>query len=221
MSAASNALPPLYLLGAGGLGEETAEAVRACNDARPIWDLRGFLDDDADRHGSTLVGLPIAGPIELLRDEPEACAVACVARPRDPTSRRRLVERAGLAEERWATIVHPRASVPASASIGRGTVLLADVVLTASVSVGRHCMVMPQVVLTHGDVVEDFCTIASGVRVGGRATLREACYLGAGSLVREDRTVGRGALVGMGSVVLRDVPEGQSWVGNPARRLSG
>jgi acetyltransferase-like isoleucine patch superfamily enzyme len=91
--------------------------------------------------------------------------------------------------------------------------------LTASVIVGRHCVVMPQVVLTHGDVVEDFCTIASGVRVGGRASLREGCYLGAGSLVREDRTIGRAALVGMGAVVLTDVPDGETWVGNPARRL--
>ena len=217
----SSALQPLYLLGAGGLGEETAEAVRACNAARPTWDLRGFLDDDPSRHGSTLVGLPIVGPMELLHDERDASAVACIARPGDGSSRARLVQRLALGDDRWATVLHPRASVPDSATVGAGTVLLADVVLTASVSIGRHCMVMPQVVLTHGDVVEDHCTIASGARVGGRARLREGCYLGAGALVREDRTIGRGALVGMGSVVLTDVPDGETWVGNPARPIGG
>ena len=219
MGAMPGALPPLYLLGAGGLGEEAAEAVRARNADTPTWELIGFLDDDPARHGATVVGLPVVGPMEVAAGPGEAQALACIARPGDSTSRARVVERLGLPDERWATVVHPRASVPASARVGAGTLLLADVVLTASVTIGRHCMVMPQVVLTHGDVVEDFVTIASGVRIGGRATLAEGCYLGAGALVREDRVVGKGALVGMGSVVLADVPAGETWVGSPARRL--
>jgi serine acetyltransferase len=38
-------------------------------------------------------------------------------------------------------------------------------------------------------------------------------------MVREHVTVGAGSVVGMGSVVLRDVPAGEVWAGNPARRL--
>ncbi|MBA2390657.1 MAG: acetyltransferase, partial [Geodermatophilaceae bacterium] len=44
-------------------------------------------------------------------------------------------------------------------------------------------------------------------------------YLGSGALLREGLAVGAGAVIGMGSVVLEDVPAGQVWVGNPARRL--
>jgi acetyltransferase-like isoleucine patch superfamily enzyme len=103
--------------------------------------------------------------------------------------------------------------------VGPGSVLLAGTVLTADVEVGAHVAVMPQAVLTHDDRVADYATIASGVRLGGGAVIEEGAYVGAGALVREGVTIGARSLVGMGSVVLHDVPPGQIWAGNPARKL--
>src|SRR4051794_28421231 len=108
MGAMSRARPPLYLLGAGGLGEETAEAVRAINATSPTWDLMGFLDDDPSRHGSTLAGLPVVGGMDVVSSGPdEAMAIACIARPGRSTARAELVDRLALPDERWATVVHP------------------------------------------------------------------------------------------------------------------
>ena len=42
---------PLILIGAGGLGREAAEALRAINAARPTWSLLGYLDDDPAKRG--------------------------------------------------------------------------------------------------------------------------------------------------------------------------
>ena len=128
--------------------------------------------------------------------------------------------RLGLAEHRYATIVHPSASVGSTCRIGRGSVLLAQVVLTCDVVVGRHVAVMPQVVLTHDVIVEDFATIASGVRLGGGCRIESAAYVGSGVLIREGRVVGPRAMVGMGSVVTRDVPAGRLWFGSPARDVA-
>jgi serine acetyltransferase len=38
-------------------------------------------------------------------------------------------------------------------------------------------------------------------------------------MVKENVVIGAGAVIGMGSVVLSDVPDGQTWVGVPARKL--
>ena len=209
----------LVIVGAGGFGRETAQAVQAINDCGGRWRLLGFLDDDTARRGSSVDGTMIIGGRDEIRRLPGTSVVVCTGRPEDYVSRLRIVGELGLPTARYATIIHPAAVVSASSSIGPGCVLLAQVVLTAAVRVGAHVAIMPQVVLTHDDVVEDFATLASGVRLGGSVHVGRAAYVGAGALVREGRSVGTCSLVGMGAVVTRDIPADEVWAGAPARYL--
>jgi sugar O-acyltransferase (sialic acid O-acetyltransferase NeuD family) len=214
-----SALRELVIAGAGGFAREAAAAVRAINEVQPTWRLLGFLDDNPALHGTERSNLPILGGLDILTEMPDANVVVCVGNPRDYSARRRVVERLGLPDYRYATIVHPSAQVAAGCLVGPGSVLLAHVALTADVLIVAHVAVMPQAVLTHDDTVRDYATIASGVRLGGGVTVEQGAYVGAGALIREGLTIGSGALVGMGSVVLRDVPAGEVWAGNPARYL--
>ena len=208
---------PLLIVGAGGLARETAQAVLAVNEARPTFELLGHLDDDPARQGTMVDGIPVLGPVDAVADHPDALVVVATGRPTDYTSRCRLVNRLALDDDRAGTVVHPAASVAASASIGPGSVLLAGVTLTAAVTVGRHVAVMPGTVLTHDDRVDDFATLAAGVLVAGGVHVHEGAYIGAGARIREGLSIGAWALVGMGSLVTRDVPAGELWFGAPAR----
>jgi sugar O-acyltransferase (sialic acid O-acetyltransferase NeuD family) len=209
----------LVLVGSGGFGRETAQAVHALNARGAAWRLLGYIDDDPARHGAMIDGTAVLGGRKEIGRLPEAFVVVCTGRPADYVSRIKIVAELGLPPERYATIVHPTAAVSTSSSVGPGTVLLAHVVLTAAVSVGAHVAVMPHVTLTHDDVIDDFATIASGACLGGGVRVRRAAYLGAGALIGEHRTIGAFSLVGMGAVVTRDVPACEVWAGVPARRL--
>jgi sugar O-acyltransferase (sialic acid O-acetyltransferase NeuD family) len=206
------------LLGAGGFARETLEMVRALNRPRPAWSVVGLLDDDPLLHGREIQGAMVIGPCEAVHDHPDVSVVASLASPRDPMRRLRVVERLALPTERYATLVHPTAVVPESASIGAGSVLHATTVLTADVVIGAHVAVMPAVVLTHDDVVGDGVTFGSRAAVAGGVTIERGVYVGSGALLREGIVVGEGSVVGMGSVVTRSVPPGELWVGVPARR---
>ena len=210
----------LYIVGAGGFARETAQLLATCAPAlgRSLR-LLGFLDDDPELAGLTVDGVSVLGPSTAVYDAPHTSVVLCVGSPRNPLARMRLAERLDLPPQRYATLVHPSVSVSVDSVLGPGTVLLAQTVLTAGVRVGAHVAMMPRVVLTHDDVVQDFATLASGVVLGGGVQVGRGAYIGAGAMVREQVTIGAGSIVGMGSVVLRDVPPGEVWAGNPARRL--
>ena len=209
----------LVLVGSGGFGRETAEAVRALMAAGIPWHLLGFVDDDPALAGKVIDGTPVIGGRDELRRLANARVAICTGRPDDYVSRPRIVSELGLGAERYATIVHPAAVVSSSSSIGHGTVLLANTVLTAAVRVGAHVAVMAHVTLTHDDVIEDFATLASRSVLGGGARVSRGAYIGAGAVVGQGLVVGELALVGMGAVVTRNVPAREVWAGVPARRM--
>lgn len=213
---------PLIIIGRGGFGVETLEVVRAINAAGGTIDVLGYADDDPASHGDTVLGIPVLGSIEAtVRQHPDAAVVITIGNPRAFGVRGDIVARLGLDDSRYATLIHPRAVVPGSTSVGAGSVVHANVVMTADVVLGRHVVVMPSVVLTHGDRVSELCTFGSGAMLAGDVTVGTGAYIGAGALVREHLSVGPGSLVGMGAVVTRDIPAGEVWAGNPARFIRG
>jgi sugar O-acyltransferase (sialic acid O-acetyltransferase NeuD family) len=207
----------LVLVGSGGFGREAAEAVRASAAAGVPWRLLGFIDDDPARAGMVIDGTPVIGGRGELERLPDARVVVCTGRPDNYVSRPRIVSQLGLPAERYATVVHPAASLSSSSSVGPGSVLLANAVLTAAVRVGAHVAVMPHVTLTHDDVIEDFATLASRSALGGGARVSRGAYIGAGSIIGQGLAIGELALVGMGAVVTKDIPAREVWAGVPAR----
>lgn len=208
---------PLVIVGSGGFSRETVEAVNAINAAStdgPVWDVLGYLDDDPARKGQSFVGVEVLGGTERLAELPDA---KVVVGPGYPAARRTIVERLALPPERYATLIHPRAVVPPSCTIGEGTVILAGVVCTVDVTIGAHVGVMPNVVFTHDDQIGDYVFVTASVALAGTVRVGDGAYLGQSATVRERLTIGAGAFVGMGAVVTKDVPAREVWVGSPAR----
>jgi sugar O-acyltransferase (sialic acid O-acetyltransferase NeuD family) len=208
----------LVILGAGGMSREIADAVADINRVERRWNLLGFLDDDAAKHDKIVAGLPVLGPIDCARQH-AAHYIVGVARVGDPWRRRRIVERLALPRERFATIIHPSATISRSATIGVGTAILQNAVVTTDVVIGDHVLIHYNATISHDAVIEDFVTMAPGSLIAGSVRLCAGVYLGAGSQVINDVTVNEAAVVGLGAIVIRDVISGETVVGNPARAL--
>ncbi len=202
----------LIIIGASGLAREVMSS------AQRTFRFVGIMDDDASLHGSEIAGVQIIGEIALAT-ESDATLLICVG---SGAGRRSIAERLdalGIGADRFATVVDESVRIPSTCSVGSGSIVLAHVAMTSDVTLGDHVVVMPNVTLTHDDLLADFVTVTAGVSLGGSVTVGEGAYLGMNSSVRQGVHVGAGSTIGMGAVVLSDVPDGQVWIGVPARPI--
>ena len=115
---------------------------------------------------------------------------------------------------------HPTATVSTTASIGAGTVLSAGVIVQSDTRIGRFLRACNTAcTVDYDNIVGDRVSIAPGVHTAGRVTICDDAFVGLGAVIINGVTVGRRASVSAGAVVVRDVPEGVTVVGNPARPL--
>lgn len=109
-------------------------------------------------------------------------------------------------------------------SIGIGSVFCPNSMVTSNATIGRFFHANIYSYVAHDCVIGDFVTFAPGVRCNGRVHIGDFAYIGTNAVIREGSPskpliIGSGAVVGMGAVVTKDVPDGVTVVGNPARPL--
>lgn len=114
-------------------------------------------------------------------------------------------------------LVHPRADVSRTASLGAGTQIFALAVVAAAASVGEGCIVNHRAAIDHECSVGRGVHLAPGATLCGCVTIGDGATIGAGAIVLPRVTIGEGTIVGAGAVVTRDLPAGIVAFGNPAR----
>jgi sugar O-acyltransferase (sialic acid O-acetyltransferase NeuD family) len=115
-------------------------------------------------------------------------------------------------------VVDPSSNVSATALIGLSTYVGRNVCVNAMAHIGRGVILNTSCVVEHGCRVADYAHVAPSAVMCGDVHLGVLSFLGANSVVRQTRRIGDRVVIGAGSVVLRDIPDGEVWFGNPARR---
>jgi UDP-2-acetamido-3-amino-2,3-dideoxy-glucuronate N-acetyltransferase len=142
-------------------------------------------------------------------------------------------------------VVHPEAVVGERTRVWQFAVVLAGARIGADCNINAHTLVEGGAVLGdrvtlkcgvyvwNGVVLEDdvFCgpnaTFTNDRRPRSRQTpdawaqtiVERGASIGAGAILLPGVRIGAGALIGAGAVVTKDVPAGETWVGNPAHKL--
>lgn len=210
----------VIVIGAGGFGRETVDAILALNESgdKPLWDLRGVVDDAPSATNLTrlaALGVPYLGTSHD--------AIRTVQRPRfvvgigSPRVRRIVADRFEAAGFRAASIVHPAASIGRACAVGDGTIILAGARMTTNVHLGRHVHVNPNATIGHDTVLDDFVSLNPACSISGDCHVGEGTLVGVGAVILHQLTVGRAAVVGGGACVVRPVPAGTTVKGVPAR----
>jgi sugar O-acyltransferase (sialic acid O-acetyltransferase NeuD family) len=115
------------------------------------------------------------------------------------------------------TFVHTSAFIYPSATIGKGVQILPNAVVDAAVTIGDFTIINNNATVSHNTIVENYCHIAINAAVSGGCTIGEGTLVGAGSVILPEITIGKWATIGAGAVVTKNVPDGATVVGNPAK----
>lgn len=90
-------------------------------------------------------------------------------------------------------------------------------VVSLNTHLGDHVILGTHAGVSHDCSVGDFGFLCPGARITGNVTLGEGVMLGTNSCVIPGKKVGAWTTVGAGGVVNKDLPEGVTAVGVPAR----
>lgn len=200
----------LVIVGAGGYARCVADAAEASG----AWVVDCFLEREP-APGQKCLGRPVRAEAEALADGNLEGHVAVALG--DNSLRERVAERLAAVGAVFPIIVHPRAAVSASATLGEGAVLLAGSAVGPSAVVGRHVSLYSNAVVEHDCRVADFVTLAPAAALGGTVRLGARSFIGLGAIVSHGVELGDDTIVGAGGVVLSDHPGAAVLVGAPAR----
>lgn len=101
--------------------------------------------------------------------------------------------------------------VGANTCIDRGA--LADTVIGDYTKINNLCHI------AHNNKIGRNVIITGCVNVSGSNVIDDDVWIAPNASIRGWVHIGKGATVGMGAVVVKDIPQCETWVGNPARKL--
>lgn len=201
--------------GAGGHGRVVADLARLQG-----LSVEGYVDADPERLGSVVDALHacVLGGDDFLQDwlaaEHGRLLILGVG-----ANRLRLSMSQRILDDRIPALIHPTAAVAAGVTLGPGTVVMAGAVINPGATTGRGAIINSAAVVEHDVAVGDGAHISPGAVLAGGVQVHPRAWVGANATILPGIQIGADAIVGAGSVVLADVPEGTTFVGNPARLI--
>lgn len=208
----------LYIIGAGGFGREVAWLVERINAVNLTWNIKGFIDDNPSILGSIEDGYPVVGDTDFLLKQTKDIWVVCAVG--NAKVRRDIVKKI---EQNpvicFATVIDPSVILSERVTVGEGSIICAGSVLTVDISIGKHVIINLDCTLGHDDIIFDFVTIYPSVNVSGNVTVGTCAELGTGMQIIQGKKIGKESILGAGAVVVKDIPEGCTAIGIPARGI--
>lgn len=205
----------LIIVGASGFGREIAQWVEDINKIEPEWNIKGYIDDNLDALDGIKDDYKIIGRIHdwiPAQDEYFVCAVAF------PKVKYELVNMLLEKGAKFATIIHPTASINKHVPIGEGTVITPRSSITSNAKIGRFTSILGSGV-GHDATIGDFSTLSGRCSINGHVQVGEMVYIACGVSIAPSKKIGDGATVGIGSVVISNVKPGVTVFGNPAKKI--
>lgn len=208
----------ILIVGAGDFGRELFCWMTTDPRHGVEWEVSGFLDDNAD----ALADYPhypvsVAGSIsEYTPHESESLVMAVAS----PAARLKIADQLNSRGADFTTWIHPTVIQSRFHTIGRGTVIGPNSIVSCDARIGDFVILNLGVAVGHDAVIGNGCTINSHCDITGHVTIGSGTFLGSSVSIIPHVSVGENSTIGAGSTVVRKVRSGSTVMGDTAKRIS-
>lgn len=205
----------LGIYGAGGLGRECADIARKNAKYEDI-----VFIDDTKTNGMIVDGLKTFTYDRFYNDIGKDNSEVIIA-VGEPINREKLFNKLKQDDIKVGTLISNNALLSDNCIIGEGCIVCEFATIHTGVKLGNNVLIQPQAVIGHDIIIGNHSVLSAYFSPGGSAIFGYRVYAGMHSVVKEKLRIGNDVIIGMGAVVNRDVNDGDTVVGNPARVTLG
>ena len=202
----------IIIVGAGGMGRETAWLIEQINAVKNEWEILGFIVDGNEFKGKEINGYTILGDTNYLKTASEDIFVTVAIG--DGKIREDIVKRIG--NKKFATLIHPNVNIAKSSKIEEGCIICSGAVVSIDTKISKHCIVNFNSIVAHDAVLEDYVTIHVNVNISGNVKIGKYSTIGSGTSIHQKKVIGENCIIGIGSSVIKNVKDNKTALGVPA-----
>ena len=206
----------LIIIGARGFGREIFDFAQHCLGYNSEFQIKGFLDDNSQALSDFCNYPPILSSVEEYEVK-ESDVFIC-----------------GLGSVKWTehyvniilgkggdfiNLIHKNAEIRVNVELGKGIIIGQGSLISTDVKIEDFTQIMSYCILGHDVNVGKYCRLGDFVFLGGFTTIGSNSFIAVKATVLDRLKIGKNVIIGAGSVVIRNVKEGSSVFGNPAKKI--
>nr|WP_315252789.1 acetyltransferase [uncultured Flavobacterium sp.] len=206
----------LIIIGARGYGREVHDLAKQCSGYNTEYILKGFLDDKSDALNGFENYPEIISSVEtyeIEQDDVFVCALGSVK------WKKHYVELILSKGGRFINLIHPSAIFNTNVVIGNGVIVFMNSNISNDCVIGDFVTLQGFIGLGHDTKIGKWSHLNAYSFTGGFTVLEEEVCLNTRATVLPNVIVKKGATVGASSLVIKNVKEGTTVFGVPAKKI--
>lgn len=203
----------LLIIGAGNIGGFISYNIADFGD----YQILGFLDDDTAKIGKSLYGHPVLASISeidaYLNEDPIAVVIGIA----NPIVKQKISHDLERKKVVFPNFISPNVWLSKKTQLGKGIILYPGVSVNYECEISDFVIMNMNCAIGHNCKLDACATLAPGVNLAGFTHVKECADVGIGATTIQGVSIGKQSRIGGQTMVLKDVPDGATAVGNPAR----
>ena len=185
----------IVLIGGGGHCVSVIDIIEQEGQFRiaGIVDMPEFL-------GSNILGYPVIGNDSDLASlaKKYQYALITVGQIKSPALRIKLFNLAAELGFILPSIISPRAYISKYTTVGKGTIVMHDVLINANTQIGENCIINSKALIEHDCLISNHCHISTSTTINGCTIVKSGSFIGSGATTKESIIIGENSFIKAG-----------------------